>query len=69
MKYIKYEVHRSVEEEKYTAPDTRKQEDALIAAKVAKTLEDENVYRLHTGCMPSVGSEEVHFLQISEDDK
>ena len=27
----------------YTPPDTRKQEDALIAAKVAKTLLDEKI--------------------------
>jgi hypothetical protein len=28
----------------YTAPDTRKQENALIAAKVAKALTEDEVY-------------------------
>ena len=54
---ISYSVHRSVDEENryhqrlansigltYTAPDTRKQEDALVAAKVAKALTEDEVY-------------------------
>ena len=54
---VKYGVVRSVQEEnrfyerltssvglRYTPPDTSKQEDALIAAKIAKVLEQDGMY-------------------------